>query len=77
MDNSVKSAIGELKSDCIANQERNLDFAEQLDHLGVLAERNNTVFGGSDECERFNEVKTVITGFYFITRAGFRPAIPA
>jgi hypothetical protein len=66
MADSVRSAMNELESDLITNQERHLDFVEMLGHLSELGERDKAVLGGADACQRFEEAKTVIRIFHVI-----------
>jgi hypothetical protein len=60
MADSVRSAIDELESDLITNQVRHLDFIKMLSHFSELAERDRTILGGPDACQRFSEAKKVL-----------------
>jgi hypothetical protein len=69
MADSVRSAIDELESDLITNQVRHLDFVEMLGHFSELAERDRTILGGPDACQRFSEAKKVTSILHVIVFA--------
>jgi hypothetical protein len=77
MADSVRSAIDELESDLITNQVRHLDFIKMLSHFSELAERDRTILGGPDACQRFSEAKKVTRILHVIVFAKRLPGIPS